>query len=204
MKPVLDVVHGGLVYARRVARLATLIAERLPENASVLDVGTGDGKLAATVHARRNDITIKGVDVLARPQSAIPVELFDGRRLPFPDASVDAVMCVDVLHHADDAPQLLAECGRVARSAVIVKDHLCEGVLAESTLRLMDWVGNARHGVSLPYHYFTREEWRAMIARCRLRASRWDEVLRLYPIPLDWIFGRRLHVLATLVPDGRS
>jgi SAM-dependent methyltransferase len=155
------------------------------------------------VLARRNDITIQGVDVLARPQSAIPVELFDGRRIPFGDASVDAVMCVDVLHHADDALQLLAECGRVARTVVVIKDHLREGVLAESTLRLMDWVGNARHGVSLPYHYFTREEWRDMIARCRLRANRWDEDLRLYPTPMNWIFGRRLHVLATLVKDGQ-
>jgi SAM-dependent methyltransferase len=204
MKPVLDVLHGGLVYGRRVARLATLIAERIPAKASVLDVGTGDGKLAATVLALRNDVTIKGVDVLARPRSAIPVELFDGRRIPLEDASVDAVLCVDVLHHADDAQQLLAECGRVARTAVVIKDHLREGVLAQSTLRVMDWVGNARHGVSLPYHYFTRQEWHDMIARCRLRADRWDEDLRLYPTPLDWIFGRRLHVLATLVPDSRS
>ncbi|MGH7618136.1 MAG: methyltransferase domain-containing protein [Gemmatimonadaceae bacterium] len=44
--------------------------------------------------------------------------------LPFEDASVDVVMCSQLLHHFDDAGalRLLAELNRVARRAVIVSD----------------------------------------------------------------------------------
>lgn len=202
MSTLLDAVHGGVVYTRRVARLATLIAERIPPNATVLDVGTGDGALAARVQRLRADVSVTGVDVLTRPHTAIPVLIFDGTHLPFPSASVDAVTCIDVLHHAADATQLLRECARVARDMVIVKDHLREGVLAATTLRFMDWVGNARHGVRLPYHYLSRHEWHEMLSAIDARVKRWDESLQLYPIPMDWVFGRRLHVLMTLQPSS--
>ena len=198
MKALLDVLHGGLVYGRRVSRLAALVAERIPRGARVLDVGTGDGELAARLLALRRDISITGVDVLARPRAAIPVELFDGLRLPMQTAAVDAVMCIDVLHHAEDPQQLLTECGRVARDVVILKDHLREGFLAGPTLRFMDWAGNARHGVRLPYQYFSRAEFRDLIAQCGLGVLQWNEALALYPPHVDWIFGRGLHVVATL------
>lgn len=203
MRTPVGAVHDSLVYGRRVERLATLVAERLPSGASVLDVGCGDGRLAARVLELRPDVSIRGVDVLARPSTAIPVELFDGLSLPQAPNSVDIVTIIDVLHHAADAARLLTECGRVARRAVIVKDHLREGVLADFTLRLMDWVGNARHGVALPYRYYTRAEWKEMIARCGLMQQDWSERLGLYPGPANWLFGRHLHVLATLTVLSR-
>ena len=36
---------------------------------------------------------------------------------------------------------LLREAVRVARQAVLIKDHLVEGTFAYSTLRFMDWWG---------------------------------------------------------------
>jgi SAM-dependent methyltransferase len=195
---VLDAVHGGMVHTRRVARLGTLIAARLPRNSSVLDVGTGDGQLAARIHVLRPDVTISGVDVLERPRTAVSVQLFDGTHLPFENASFDAVTCVDVLHHAVDASRLLRECARVARHVVVVKDHLREGFLATATLRFMDWVGNARHGVRLPYNYFSRSEWQRLIAAAGADVTGWEESLDLYPRPFSWLFGRQLHVLMTL------
>ena len=200
----LDAVHGGLVHTRRVERLASLIADRLPRNASVLDVGTGDGLLAARIQALRTDIAISGVDILERPRTAVPVRLFDGTHLPFESASFDAVTCVDVLHHAVDASQLLRECTRVARQVVIVKDHLREGLFAAVTLRFMDWVGNARHGVRLPDNYFSRGEWQGLIASASAAVKDWEESLGLYPAPFSWLFGRHLHVLMTLHPQRQG
>jgi SAM-dependent methyltransferase len=202
MSTAVGALHGALVYGRRINRLATLVAGRIPPDASVLDVGTGDGKLAARLMALRPDLRIRGVDVLGRPNTFIPVDLFDGRTLPHGSRSTDIVMCIDVLHHAADAEQLLRECARVSRRAIIVKDHLRDGFLAGPTLRVMDWVGNAPHGVALPYSYLSRAQWRQLIARCDLRVSAWEENLGLYPVPADWIFGRHLHVLATLTVPG--
>src|SRR5690606_11978895 len=129
------------------------------ESATVVDVGCGDGQLGALLQQARPDIALKGVDVLVRPNTFIPVSPFDGHRLPFDDDSVGAVLLVDVLHHCDDPTGLLRDCARVARDAIIIKDHLADGFLAVPTLRVMDFVGNAGHGVALPYNYWTREQW---------------------------------------------
>lgn len=45
----LDLVHGKVVFERRVKRLAALLSEQLPQGASVLDVGCGDGSVAESV-----------------------------------------------------------------------------------------------------------------------------------------------------------
>jgi hypothetical protein len=39
----LDVLHGRLIFGRRVDRLSDAVAARLPPNATVLDIGCGDG-----------------------------------------------------------------------------------------------------------------------------------------------------------------
>ena len=147
----LDRLHEGAVYPRRVRVLGERIADLLPREAGVLDVGCGDGSVARALLARRPDVRVEGIDVLVRPDAAIPVMHFDGRTIPHEDGSFDAAVVVDVLHHADDPDALLRETVRVARRCVVVKDHLTDGFLAEPTLRFMDSVGNRRHGVALPY-----------------------------------------------------
>ena len=58
-------------------------ASRLvPRDARVLDVGTGDGLIAAAMAERRRDLRIEGIDVLVRENAAIPVTAFDGRAIP--------------------------------------------------------------------------------------------------------------------------
>ena len=163
----LDTIHGGYVFKRRVRVLSRHLSELLPHNASVLDVGCGDGLIAQQIMEKRGDLTVKGIDVMVRPQTHIPVEKFDGRKIPHADASFDAVMFVDVLHHTDDPFVLLQEARRVSRQAVVIKDHIRQGFLAGQTLRFMDWVGNARHGVVLPYNY-----WKIGRASCRERVFR--------------------------------
>jgi SAM-dependent methyltransferase len=138
------------------------------------------------------------VDVLVRDSTAIPVRSFDGIRMPHADASVDVVLLVDVLHHAEDAVMLLREAARVARSTVLLKDHLREGFAAQATLRVMDWVGNARYGVRLPYSYWTHAEWTRAFEQLGLTVGRWKSSLQLYPVPASWLFDRSLHFVAQL------
>jgi SAM-dependent methyltransferase len=194
----LDLLHGRLIFGRRVERISSALVQALPTDVAVLDVGCGDGSIAAEVMRRRPDLTITGVDVLVRGETYIPVMAFDGEKLPFTDRSYDVVSFVDVLHHTDDPTRLLSEAARVSRGTVVVKDHLRHGWMAEPTLRAMDWVGNARHGVRLPYNYLRLEEWREIIASAGLEVRSWDTDIALYPPPLSMIFGRQLHVLAVL------
>ena len=189
--------HEKLIFGRRIRRLADAIAERLPLGARVLDVGCGSGDLAALILARRDDVSIEGIDVLVRPQTAIPVHAYDGASIPFPDDHFDAAIVVDVLHHTDDPEAVLTEIMRVA-PLVVVKDHLRDGVLAGATLRVMDWVGNAAHGVRLPYNYLSSRQWRAIWQRLGLSVDSLVTDLSLYPRPASWVFDRSLHFVTSL------
>jgi SAM-dependent methyltransferase len=193
--------HQKLVFGRRVRALASAIARVLPRDVrTVLDVGCGDGRLASLVMLERPDLRVTGLEVHARPATAIPVTEFDGRHIPFATGSYDAVMFVDVLHHADDADALLREAARVASRAVVIKDHLLGAPLSRLRLRAMDWVGNIGHGVALPYNYWTREQWRTGFARARLVELERREHLGLYPAPLGLVFEAGLHFVNLLAP----
>jgi len=176
--------------------LCDLISGLIPRNASVLDVGCGDGRLTKAISARRPDLCVSGVDVKVRAEARIPVVLFDGCRLPFEDRRYDITLLVDVIHHADDPLALMREAVRVASVGVVVKDHICSGLLAEPRLRFMDWVGNAGHGVALPYRYWSLAQWQEAFGCLGLSVDRWLEDLRLYRGPVDWVFGGRLQFVA--------
>jgi SAM-dependent methyltransferase len=197
-KKVLNAAHGRLVFERRVRVLAAYLANELPPNAHVLDVGTGDGSIPALIRVLRADVRVEGIDVSARPEAKIPVRVFDGRELPFRDRSFDVVTFVDVLHHTDDPGSLLREAARVARSLVIIKDHLREGAFARTTLKIMDWVGNAGHDVRLPYNYLNQCEWRSLFGAAGLQPDHWTGQLGLYPWPMSWLLDRRLQFMARM------
>jgi SAM-dependent methyltransferase len=192
--------HEKLVFGRRIRVLAGALADVIPQNAKLLDVGCGDGSIAKLLLDARPDLSIEGIDVLVRPETHVPVTKFDGTTIPFPDKAFDAVMFVDVLHHTDDPMVLLREARRVARSAIVLKDHCRDGVLANTTLRFMDWVGNARHGVVLPYNYWPEARWREAFAELDVTAEPWRPKLGLYPFPFSLAFDRKLHFVTRLAP----
>jgi SAM-dependent methyltransferase len=194
----LERIHGGYVGTRRSRVLSDHFAELIPRNARLLDVGCGDGLLACMIIRKRPDIALRGIDVLVREQTYIPVTAFDGRVIPYADASFDVVMFVDVLHHTADPIILLREAVRVARKALVIKDHTRNGFLAGPTLRLMDWFGNARHGVALPYNYWSQEKWFKAWETLDLTIGVWEKMLGLYPRPAGWLFERSLHFIARL------
>lgn len=198
----LDALHARNVYGRRIEVLARHLAELLPRDASVLDVGCGDGRLDQVVKGHRPDLDIEGIDVLLRPRTFISVKLFDGAVIPHPDRSFDAVTFVDVLHHTHDPAVLLREAARVARSCVIVKDHTMDGPLSGPLLRFMDWVGNERHGVVLPYNYWSSARWSRAFAEVGLTVGEDRRRLGIYPPVADWVFGDGLHRLTRLDVGG--
>jgi SAM-dependent methyltransferase len=190
--------HRNQIFPRRKRVLAAALAQIIPPHSRVLDVGSGDGSIAARIQKLGTGLTIEGIDVLVRDDTAIPVQSYDGVQIPYDDDSMDVVLFVDVLHHTPDPQILLHEAARVAKRCVIIKDHHRDGLLAGPILRLMDWVGNAHHGVALPYNYWSRQEWARGYARAGLLPVTVQTRLGLYPFWADWLFGRRLHSIVKL------
>ena len=201
LQQVTTALHSRLIFGRRVRALADNIAQMIPGDAStLLDVGCGDGTLARSIMSRRPGLAATGVEIRARPHTAIPLQEFDGRILPFADGSHDVVMLVDVLHHAEEPTLLIREAGRVANTAVIIKDHLTGAWLSHARLRMMDWVGNIGHGVPLRYAYWSPMQWNDAFRSAGLREVDRRERLGLYGPSLRWLFERRLHFVSRLVP----
>jgi SAM-dependent methyltransferase len=198
MADITSSIHERYVAPRRAGILARHLAPLLPESGRVLDVGCGDGAVSQAILRLRRDRHIEGIEVLPREAPAIAVPAYDGKNMPFPDKSFDAVMFVDVLHHAADPAQLLREAARVARKCVAIKDHTAEGLMAFATLRFMDRVGNARHGVALPYNYWRRAQWQQEFERVGLSSVIWKDSLHLYPWPASLWFDRSLHFVSRL------
>ena len=91
----------------------------LPEGATVLDVGTGNGTLFHTLAKRYR---CHGIDasahLLARHCDREQVALADAGRLPMGDGTVDMAVESCLLHHVQDPAHVVAEMTRVARKAI--------------------------------------------------------------------------------------
>ena len=131
------------------AELRRLLPELPGGHATLLDVGTGlaDIPVRARRSAARRGVALEtfgvdGAETLARLGHALldGSACADARCLPFADASIDIVICSQVLHHFEDAElgAVLAELSRVARRFVVVSD-IRRSWLAAAGFWLMTW-----------------------------------------------------------------
>ncbi|WP_445146217.1 class I SAM-dependent methyltransferase [Dyella sp. Tek66A03] len=100
-------------HAMRSVELALAIP-LLPAGGRILELGAGDGWQASIL--AQHGFTVTAIDVAGVTAGATqyaPVTLYDGRTLPFPDASFEAVYSSNVLEHVKDFDRIQAELARV-------------------------------------------------------------------------------------------
>jgi len=100
-------------------QIIPLAEEHLAGAADVLDVGTGEGQLARLAHRARRVVGVdpsrRQLDVARRRGGSPRYVRAEAARLPFGDASFDAVLACLVFEHIDAVDEAVAEVGRVLR-----------------------------------------------------------------------------------------
>ncbi|MFE3316851.1 class I SAM-dependent methyltransferase [Nocardia sp. NPDC059195] len=105
-------------------RIATDIDARTTDSATVVDLGTGPGKLLSHLAARRPDLHLHGIDLsphmieIARrtlAEHTVELTVADVGDLPHPDASIDLAVSSVSMHEWPDLPTAVTELRRVLR-----------------------------------------------------------------------------------------
>ncbi len=117
----------------KVGNLVAALGDHRAGIETVLEVGCGSGAVLAEAAQRGVGSRHTGIDLAdpfdhLDPQAAggaLALASYDGKSIPFPDASFDLVYASPVLEHVPDERGFLAELARVARRWVWL-EVLCE------------------------------------------------------------------------------
>ncbi len=98
------------------------VASRCVAGLKVLDLGCGSGEGSAALAATADSVVAIDIDeetigsAQARHESAIRFACGSAYAIPLEDASVDAVVCFEVIEHVDDPERVMTEISRVLTS----------------------------------------------------------------------------------------
>ena len=133
----------------------------------VLDLGTGEGYLGDLI-ATRNNANVALVDVVDYGKSKLPVTVYDGATIPWPDGAFRTSILYFVLHHTENPEAVLDEAIRVTARDIIIVESTYKTVPGRAFLTLLDRLANRfRSGEKmsdqLDHVAFRRdEEWRIL------------------------------------------
>lgn len=106
--------------------LTTLDAALPAEASTILEVGIGEGEIMQRLRHRYPTAGVAGLDL---PDPELQAEwrrldlaagIADATALPFPDATFDLCLAIEVLEHVDDPDAMLREIARVTSGSVVV------------------------------------------------------------------------------------
>jgi SAM-dependent methyltransferase len=160
------------IYRYRARWSARRIAPWLTGEDRVLDIGAGDCHLDIEL-GRRIGCAVSPVDVADANRTPLPLQLYDGRTLPFGDGSFDVGLLLFVLHHAEDPAHLLREAARVCRRRIIAFEDLNLTAADRNAFRRTHWVFDRVLDVEYPRREWAPAQWAALAAECAL-AERWS------------------------------
>lgn len=149
------------------------IAPWVEPGTTLLDVGSGTGRIARWLERRRGVLpTLADVTTFANRVGGLPfVEMKDPRAIPLPPRSHETVMMLFVLHHIprwSDQELLIREAARVASRRVIVIEDTPLGRIDRAFNVFWDWLLNLRHGVPKPFTFRDVAGWEPVFAAAGL------------------------------------
>ena len=147
LRPVFDAVLQRIQRQRAREKVAHLAISLQRINAAhpgrrlcVLDLGAGEGYVGHEVATQYN-ARVRLADVVRMNRTPLPLDVYDGRTLPYADNTFDATVLYYVLHHCEHPERVLAEALRVSRHVLIV-ESVYHAEQQRKVLRVLDQTAN--------------------------------------------------------------
>jgi SAM-dependent methyltransferase len=161
----------------------------------VLDIGGGTGVIAEAIQRLLAVGEVVAVDVVDRylPTLSVQTRVYDGRELPFDDASFDAATINNVIHHVppQSRADLLREIARVVSGPIYIKDHIASSSLDHWRLAALDAIGNIPFGGQVDAQYLSMAEWEQLADAIGARVGAIRRSIYRNG-PMAWLFPNRL------------
>lgn len=137
----------------------------LPVGSTAVDIGAGNGLVA--LELQKAGIQATAVDVADLSIiSDVPVTVYDGKTLPFPNHHFQHALLLTVLHHTTDPVAVLKETARVAEQVIIIED-VYKNQLQKYATFAMDTLVNFGHS-EMTYQNRSLREWKIIFAELGL------------------------------------
>ena len=159
-------------------RKLDLIRPWMPEDQTLLEIGSGPGSVLAEFRAA--GYSVDGLDIHdSSYDETLTPTLYDGGVMPFTDGAYDTALLLTVLHHTPDPEAILTEAARVARRVIVIED-VFESAWQRKYTKVADSITNLEF-FGHPHTNRSDQQWRATFERLGLRL-RYGEVHRLAQI----------------------
>jgi ubiquinone/menaquinone biosynthesis C-methylase UbiE len=161
---------------------AVAVALRAVRPRRVIDVGCGTGLLATRLHRELDGVSVVGCDfshgmLMHARAHAEPVSWVraDAQRLPFRDASADAIVSTEAFHWFPDKRRALDEFFRV----LVPGGHLLVAMVNTPNDVVRAAFRIASSAVRQPFDWPTRDEMRALFEHAGFRVEAQKRVFRI-------------------------
>ena len=124
----------------RAKTIARLLSSHIKHKDTILDIGCGNMLLSHELQ-KGKQAYIKGIDVLDMNLTTLPFQIFNGKKIPYPNKRFDTCLLIGVLHHVQDQKSLLVEAKRVS-SKIIIFEDIYSSNIEKSWIKIRDIIGN--------------------------------------------------------------
>lgn len=168
----------------RASRLFKRLQAHLPAHGHILDVGSGTGHNSDLIETMTG-LQVAKIDVTNMNIVGNPVTLYDGKHIPFPDHTFQAVLALFILHYIANPVSFLLELKRTGTGRFLVIQSVYTNSFGRVVLKLRDLLQGrgAFHVASAlklvpsglctmqPLHFYTRTELATLFEKTGFRIA---------------------------------
>lgn len=151
--------------------VASLLNPYIKSQEKILDIGCGNLLISKEL-VKTKKIEVRGVDVLDMNLTDLPHQVFDGKKIPFPDKHFNSSLLIGVLHHVQDQKSLLNEAKRVSSKIVIFED-IYSNSFERTWIKVRDIIGNLPEELKMNFalNFHSDSDWQYIFASHHLRLA---------------------------------